>query len=126
MRLLNKLKTWRDLAAWRPANAGEVISLARQIREQFANPGEAAKYLEEDGDNVYDHGILFLRDALLLRVFQHGGKFGDPGIVLRVIKVWLYSFRGAGMTNYARESLEVLVQWGSGELTEEMRVALER
>jgi hypothetical protein len=102
-----------------------VITLASDIRSRFVKPAETESYLTGEGDHVYAHGLLFLRDALLLRVFQHGIKTGDPGIVLRVIKFWFYAFRGSGKDNYARESLEILVQWGSGELTEEMKCALE-
>jgi hypothetical protein len=126
LRVVEELRDWDDLAEWQPTDGDQVMNVARRIRERFIDSCEAELCLREDGDHVYGHAILFLRDALLHRVFQHAVRHGDPGLVLRVIKYWLYSFRGAGMTNYARESMEVLVQWESGELDNAMKDALER
>jgi hypothetical protein len=76
------------------------------------------------GDHVLAHSVLFIRDALILQVFDHGLRSGDPGIVLRVLKFWMFSFRGAGQINYMRECLEVLLIWGH-EVSPELRSALE-
>lgn len=119
------MDSWKELCKWRPESADEIMDLATSIRREFVNSRGAAKNLTPQGDHVYAHGLLFLRDALLLQVFQHAIKHGDPGLVLRVLKFWVYSFRGAGSTNYARECLEIFVQWNSGELTEEAKEALE-
>jgi len=51
--------------------------------------------------------------------------FADAGVVLRVLKYWAFSFRGAGLHNYARECIEILLQW-KYELTPEMETAKEQ
>lgn len=45
--------------------------------------------------------------------------------MLLVLKQWAYVFRGAGLTNYAREALEILATW-SAELPEPLQKNLER
>lgn len=65
-----------------------------------------------------------MRDALLFCEFESAVSFADPGRVLHVLKHWVYSFRGAGMHNYARECLEILTKW-KYELTEAQRTAME-
>lgn len=64
-----------------------------------------------------------MRDALLFCEFDSVVSFADPERVLHVLKHWVYSFRGAGMHNYARECLEVLTKWKYA-LTEPQRIAM--
>lgn len=98
-----------------------------QIRKKYISSAEAEDCLaSNEGDHVYAHGLLFFRDALLLQVFRHAVKHADPGIILRVLKYWCFSFKGAGSLNYCRETMEILIQWNSGELTPEMSSALEK
>jgi hypothetical protein len=65
-----------------------------------------------------------MRDALLLLVFQDAVRHGDPGIVLMVIKIWIYTFRGAGLVNYARECVNTILTWHY-ELSPELQEAME-
>ncbi|KAJ7891027.1 hypothetical protein B0H13DRAFT_1626074 [Mycena leptocephala] len=83
---------------------------------------ERAKNINDD---YYAHSQYFIRDALIFCVFEHGVAFADAGVALRVLKYWAFSFRGAGLHNYARECIEVLLQW-KYELTPEMQAAKER
>lgn len=62
---------------------------------------------------------------LIFLEFEHAIDYADAGRVLRVLKFWAYSFRGAGLTNYAREALEVLLIW-ENELPEALQKNLER
>ncbi|KAJ7833827.1 hypothetical protein B0H14DRAFT_3142479 [Mycena olivaceomarginata] len=65
-------------------------------------------------------------DPINLRgVFEHSVAFADAGGVLRVLKYWAFSFRGAGLHNYARECLEIILQW-KYELTPEAQAAKEQ
>ncbi|KAJ7921626.1 hypothetical protein B0H13DRAFT_2415435 [Mycena leptocephala] len=83
---------------------------------------ERAKNINDD---YYAHSQYFIRDALIFCVFEHGVAFAGACVVLRVLKYWAFSFRGAGLHNYARECIEVLLQW-KYELTPEMQAAKER
>lgn len=85
-RVKKDMSGWKELCGWRPENADEIMELAKEIRREFVNSREASRNLTPQGDHVYAHGLLFFRDALLLRVFQHAVKHGDPGLVLRVLK----------------------------------------
>ncbi|KAL1725304.1 hypothetical protein EV714DRAFT_221595 [Schizophyllum commune] len=60
------------------------------------------------GDMVYENGILFMRDALLLREFTDAIKAGDSGRIILVLKTWALSFRAQGRTNYAQELLYLI------------------
>ncbi|KAJ7877089.1 hypothetical protein B0H14DRAFT_3130270 [Mycena olivaceomarginata] len=83
---------------------------------------ERAKNIDDD---YYAHSQYFIRDALIFCVFEHGVAFADAGVVLRVLKYWAFSFRGAGLHNYVRECIEILLQW-KYELTPEMQRAKEQ
>lgn len=84
---------------------------------------EKAKNINDD---YYAHSQYFVRDALIFCVYKHGVAFADAGVVLRVLKYWAFSFRGAGLHNYARECIEILLQWKYYELTPEMQAAKEQ
>ncbi|KAI1781804.1 hypothetical protein LXA43DRAFT_907676, partial [Ganoderma leucocontextum] len=99
-------------------------SVSKTICIQFVHQREAEK-AQAAGDDWLAHEILFMRDALLFLLFEHGVAHADAGIVLRVLRYWALSFRGAGQHNYARECVEILVRW-KYELTDELRKALER
>ena len=94
------------------------------ICSEFAEKAEAEK-AQAARDDWLAHEILFIRDALLFLLFEHGVAHADAGIVLRVMKYWALAFRGAGQHNYARECVEILVRW-KYELTDDLRKALER
>ena len=77
------------------------------------------------GDDWQAHDIYFIRDALVFCEFEQAVAYADPGRVLRVMKYWCLSFRGASQHNYARECAEVLLKW-KYELDDMLRKALER
>ena len=64
--------------------------------------------LEAQGDMVFENACLFLRDALLMRLFADAVKSGDSGLVILVLKHWVFSYRGNGRTKYAHEMLHLL------------------
>lgn len=66
-----------------------------------------------------------MRDAMIFTIFEDAVEHGDAGVVLRVLKYWALSFRGARQHNYARECAEILLKW-KYELPESMKLALER
>ncbi|TFK74253.1 hypothetical protein BDN72DRAFT_760067 [Pluteus cervinus] len=90
----------------------------------YANPVSAlnAKKFEDD---VAAHLIYFIRDALIFCEFEDAVSHADAGRVLRVLKFWAFSFRGAGLHNYARECLEIVLRW-KYELTPSLQAALEQ
>jgi len=51
---------------------------------------------------------LFLWDALLTRLFADAIKAGDSGLVVVVLKMWAFSYRGSGRTKYAHKMLHLL------------------
>ncbi|KAJ7895935.1 hypothetical protein B0H14DRAFT_3125075 [Mycena olivaceomarginata] len=120
--LKKKIKRWADLAKWRPTPS-ELKNFAEDFVKDFteARNIERAKNIDDD---YYAHSQYFIRDALIFCVFEHGVAFADAGVVLRVLKYWAFSFRGAGLHNYARECIEILLQW-KYELTPEMQRAKE-
>jgi hypothetical protein len=60
------------------------------------------------GDMVFENASLFLRDALLTRLFSDSVKAGDSGLVILVIKLWAFGYRGNGRSKYAHEMLHLL------------------
>ncbi|KAJ7939789.1 hypothetical protein B0H13DRAFT_2497556 [Mycena leptocephala] len=121
--LKKNIKRWADLAKWKPT-LPELEKFAQDFVKDFTEAinTERAKNINDD---YYAHSQYFIRDALIFCVFEHGVAFADAGVVLRVLKYWAFSFRGAGLHNYARECIEVLLQW-KYELTLEMQAAKER
>ena len=69
-------------------------------------PAELAADLQ--GDMVFENGSLFLWDALLTRLFADAIKAGDSGLVVVVLKMWAFSYRGSGRTKYAHKMLHLL------------------
>ena len=114
---------WSELKAWRP-KFDEVVDLAKYISKDYATSSSAEK-MKEMGDDWLAHDMYFIRDALFFCEFEQGVAYGDPGCVLRVMKYWCFSFRGASQHNYARECAEVLLKW-KYELDDMLRNALER
>lgn len=86
---------------------------------------KAAHDAKEKNDDWLARSILFMRDALIFCEFESAVSHADAGRVIHVLKYWTYAFRGAGMHNYARECLEVVLKW-KYELTDALRSALER
>lgn len=114
---------WSELARWKPTP--EMISkFAQRFVGRYANPTTAleAKSVKDD---VLAHSVYFIRDSLLFCEFEHAVSHADAGRVLCVLKYWAFSFRGAGLHNYARECLEILLRW-KYELDPPLRLALEQ
>nr|VWP01094.1 Sensor protein zRas [Ganoderma boninense] len=120
---LQNIKTWSALKEWKPTYE-TIEAVAQNICSKFADKKEAER-TQAARDDWLAHEILFIRDTLLFLLFEHAVAHADAGIVLRVLKYWALSFRGAGQHNYARECVEILVRW-KYELTNELRKALER
>lgn len=111
------------LSNWRPT-FDEILAIAEKIVGVYTT-SKAAEAAFEKKDDWLARSILFMRDALLFCEFESAVSFADAGRVLDVLKFWVYSFRGAGSHNYARECLEVLMKW-KYELTDAQRLAMER
>lgn len=62
---------------------------------------------EDQGDMVFENAVLFLRDALLTRLFADAVKAGDSGLVILVLKLWTFAYRGSGRSKYAHEMLHL-------------------
>jgi hypothetical protein len=56
---------------------------------------------------VFENGCLFLRDALLTRLFADSIKSGGSGLVILVLKHWVFSYRRNGRTKYAHQMLHL-------------------
>jgi hypothetical protein len=122
-RLKKNIKRWADLAKWKPT-VEDLTVFAQEFVDEFTTTikAESAKNVN---DNYYAHSIYFICDALIFCVFEHAVAFADAGGVLRVLKYWALSFRGADLHNYAWECLEILLQW-KYELTPEAQAAKEQ
>ncbi|KAJ7830054.1 hypothetical protein B0H14DRAFT_2366067, partial [Mycena olivaceomarginata] len=101
-----------------------IFNFAQDFVAEFTEAINAQK-AKNINDDYYAHSQYFIRDALIFCVFEHAVAFADAGIVLRVLKFWALSFRGAGLHNYARECIEIALHW-KYELTPEMQAAKER
>ncbi|KAJ7210935.1 hypothetical protein C8J57DRAFT_1539795 [Mycena rebaudengoi] len=121
--LRKDIKRWADLAKWKPT-VDELSSFAQDFVTDFTVAANI-EHAKNINDDYYAHSQYFIRDALIFCVFEHGVAFADAGVVLRVLKYWALSFRGAGLHNYARECIEVQLQW-KYELTPELRAAKEQ
>ncbi|GAW01064.1 hypothetical protein LENED_002634 [Lentinula edodes] len=115
---------WDELSKWQPSGFEDLKAVAEKIRDEWATTA-AAEQKKELKDDWNARSSYFIRDALLFLEFEAATRFADPGRVLRILKFWSLSFRGAGQHNYARECVEVLVQF-KYETPEELQKALER
>ena len=62
----------------------------------------------KQGDMVFENGVLFMRDALLMRLLTDVIKSGDSGRLVLVLKPLALFYRGTGRSNYAQELLYLL------------------
>ncbi|KAJ6495492.1 hypothetical protein C8R45DRAFT_1095125 [Mycena sanguinolenta] len=121
--LKKNIKRWADLAKWKPTLT-ELKEFAHDFARNFTETQNIEK-AKNINDDYYAHSQYFIRDALIFCVYERGVAFADAGVVIRVLKYWAFSFRGAGLHNYARECIEIVVQW-KYELTPEMQAAKEQ
>lgn len=87
---------------WEHVHANRVMPVCVCVHGLFRVGCRAASFYG------HAHSQHFVRDAFIFCVFEHSVAFADPGMVLRVLKYWAFSFRGAGLHNYTRECLERL------------------
>ncbi|KAG8680170.1 hypothetical protein FRC09_018433 [Ceratobasidium sp. 395] len=57
---------------------------------------------------VYENALLFMRDMLNLQEIHSAVKRGDSGRIVLALKAYALSFRGAGRSHYAKETLNIL------------------
>lgn len=83
---------------------------AQKLMTTYLNPIvlHTSRATDETKDDVFESGILFLRDALILRQFTHAIKHGDSGRVLLTLRVFAFACRGNGRSKYAHELLFVI------------------
>jgi hypothetical protein len=110
------------LSSWKPSFS-ELAQLSEKIVQEFAT-SEAGMNAKKHGDDWLAQSIYFIRDTLIFFVFEKYVSMADAGGVLRVFKFWSFAFRGAGLTNYARETLEVQLTW-LYELPDDLKTCLE-
>ncbi|EIW77927.1 hypothetical protein CONPUDRAFT_61695 [Coniophora puteana RWD-64-598 SS2] len=112
--LVSKKRSLKDLADG--LTVGKLRKYAEEVVSKYADNREVEelRMAREDpsvagrGDMVYENAKLFLRDALILRDFTDAVKIGHSGRVVRVLKVWALSYRGAGRSKYAYETLNLI------------------
>lgn len=115
------MHTWSQLGSWRP-DLATLQDVSRKIYKTYTTAARAEAALQVK-DCYLAHDIYFMRDALQFCTFERAVSFGDPGVILRVLKYWAFGFRGAGQHNYARECAEILVHF-KYETSDAMRAAL--
>ncbi|KAF6744431.1 hypothetical protein DFP72DRAFT_1078616 [Ephemerocybe angulata] len=122
--VLKGLQQWSDLKNWEPNDYDELKNLASKIYDSFCTTAAAQKALAAN-DAWSAQDIFFIRDALLFCYFEQSVAWADPERVLRVMRYWCLSFRGAGQHNYARECAEILLKF-KYEVAPALRGLLER
>lgn len=114
---------WSELAKWQPTPE-MITKFANEFVAKYTDP-TTAREAKAVKDDVLAHSIYFIRDALIFCEFEHAVSHADAGRILRVLKYWSFAFRGAGLHNYARECLEIILRW-KYELDPPLRSALEQ
>lgn len=124
-RLSCRFTYFSELSTWEPTPE-ELSKFAHNFIDKYTST-KRAEEAKAVNDDYLAHSIYFIRDALLFCEFEHAVtvSYADAGRVLRVLKFWSLSFRGAGLHNYARECLELLVRW-KYELEPPLQAALEK
>jgi hypothetical protein len=109
--LVSKRKTINDYAL-RVSSFEQSWKDAELIRSSFTDSDKVAESREArllcgGGDMVFENAILFLRDALVSRMFSSAVKRGESGLIVLILKTWALSFHGNGRTKYAHEMLHI-------------------
>ncbi|KAI0075557.1 hypothetical protein K474DRAFT_1599581 [Panus rudis PR-1116 ss-1] len=84
---------------------------ARQILERFANPEQSRQSNETGGsagDMIFENGVLFNRDALMLFIFKNVIREGDSGMIIIMLKFYALAYRTMNRPKYSLESLTQL------------------
>ncbi|KAI0321599.1 hypothetical protein OF83DRAFT_1050951 [Amylostereum chailletii] len=93
--------TWEELETY----ARQVVDVYTDTRHVAALRHARQLKGPKFGDMVYENGILFFRDALILREFSDAIKSGDSGRVFAVLKRWALAYRGSGRSKYGYETM---------------------
>ncbi|KAH9934407.1 hypothetical protein B0H21DRAFT_77941 [Amylocystis lapponica] len=89
----------------------DVVTELREAREEEAFRAQAdastsdASPAATAGDVIFENGVLFLRDGLMLREFTDAIKAGDSGRIITIVKILTLMYRGTKHTKYAHELL---------------------
>ncbi|KAI0344970.1 hypothetical protein BDW22DRAFT_1370596 [Trametopsis cervina] len=97
------LKTHAEAILNRFANTQVVDDLRNSHSNQ--NDADADEPKQAQRDIVLENGILFNRDALIMRELNDAIKAGDSGRILLSLKILAPYYRGSKRTKYAYESL---------------------
>jgi hypothetical protein len=62
---------------------------------------------EHERDRTYENAILFMQQAMVVRIFLHACRIGDSGVVVDCISIFLVWFQATGKHNYARETIHM-------------------
>jgi hypothetical protein len=62
---------------------------------------------DDERDRTYENAILFMQQAMVVRIFLHACRIGDTGVVVDCISVFAVWFQATGKYNYARETIHM-------------------
>ncbi|EPS92574.1 hypothetical protein FOMPIDRAFT_1056740 [Fomitopsis schrenkii] len=80
----------------------QASTMAQSRQSDRRTPGGAS------GDMVFENAVLFIRDALLMRLLTDTIKTGDSGRLALLLKPLALFYRGTGRSNYAQELLYLI------------------
>lgn len=115
---INKLKADRDAmkslqaAARALARKGPVESSISSVPTPAAStsglkPVRNGLKKEDQDDMVFENAVLFMCDALFTWLFADAVKAGHSELVILVLKMWTFAYRGSGRSKYAHELLHL-------------------
>lgn len=61
----------------------------------------------DEQDKAYENAILFMQQAMVIRIFLYACRIGDSGVVVDCISVFAAWFQATGKYNYARETIHL-------------------
>lgn len=62
----------------------------------------------ESRDPANENALLFIRDALSLRDYQHAIRAGDTGRIIKILQYWCIILQSTPNTNYAAELIHLV------------------
>jgi hypothetical protein len=101
--------------ASRPGNpesiGPDILSAAIEYLGQLITHYFEVHYLrrgdDDERDRTYENAILFMQQAMVVRIFLHACRIGDSGIVVDCVSVFAVWFQATGKYNYARETIHI-------------------
>jgi hypothetical protein len=76
--------------------------------DSWRHTGERTKVPVEERDIALENAMLFLRDALVMRDYEHAVKQGDTGRILKAVEYWCVIFQGTSLSNYPNEMIHLM------------------